>query len=167
MKESTIHNCLKLLLRDWKLDQTRASFHYAFAIKKNRIIAIGKNKPDNPSIKAQNLGYTYNIAKWKVYPYLHAESDLIIKLDQKDINRHLEILSLRINRYGEFRLAKPCVNCQSLLDQLNINKIHWSCNSPENQTSNLILNSQQVISADNFKVKTSFCTHKKKFTPTN
>lgn len=158
MKESIIHRCLKLLLRDWKRDQSRASFHYAFAIKKNKIIAIGKNKPENPSIKAQNLANEYNIKKWKEFPYLHAESDLITKINKDDINRHLDILSLRINRHGEFRLAKPCINCQSLLDQLDINKIHWSCTSPEHKKTNLILNCQQEISANIHKI---YCVNNK------
>jgi deoxycytidylate deaminase len=148
MKESTIQQCIRILLRDWKKDQSRPTYHYAFAIKKNRIIAVGKNKPEYPSKKAFVLGRTYNIKKWYMFPYLHAESDLITKLNSYDINRHLELLSLRINRHGEFRLAKPCHNCQKLLDQLNVTKITWSCNCPDRSINNLILQSQHKITND-------------------
>jgi deoxycytidylate deaminase len=148
MKESTIQQCIRILLRDWKKDQSRPTYHYAFAIKKNRILAVGKNKPEYPSKKAFVLGRTYSIQKWQVYPYLHAESDLVTKLNDEEINRQLELLSLRINRHGEFRLAKPCHNCQKLLDQLNINKITWSCNTPDRKLNTLILQSQHKISVD-------------------
>ena len=153
MKNSTIQQCVKILLQDWNNNQSRPTFHYAFAIKKNRIIEIGKNNPNYPSFKALNLGRTYNIEKWKNFPYLHAESDLITKLQKDEINRHLEILSIRINRHGEFRLAKPCQNCQNLLSQLNIQKVSWSCNCPERKKNNLILQSQHSISV------VWLCTH--------
>lgn len=146
MKESIIQRCIQMLLQDWKKDQARPTYHYAFAIKKKKIIAVGKNQPEYPSNKAFALAKTYGIQKWLKYPYLHAESDLITKIDE--IDRHLEILSLRINRHGEFRLAKPCANCQKMLDQLSINKITWSCNSPDRQLNTIILQSQHKISVD-------------------
>ena len=47
-----------------------------------------------------------------------AECDVISQIDEKYDKKELIILSLRINRTGQFRLAKPCVNCQKTLDIL-------------------------------------------------
>jgi len=145
MKEHTIKQCVKILLNDWDNDKSKPRFHYAFAIRKNKIIAIGKNKPEYPSYKVLNLAYTYDIEKWKNYPFFHAESDLITKLPEEFKPKQLEILSIRINRHGQFRMAKPCKNCQKLLDEIGIQKVMWSCNDSEDKSYDLLLQSQDKI----------------------
>lgn len=145
MKERTVQQCVKILLQDWNLDKTRPTYHYAFGIRKNKIIAIGRNKPEHPSTKVLELARTYNIEKWLHYPYFHAESDLITKLPKDIKPKQLEVLSIRINRHGQFRLAKPCRNCQKLLDSMDFRKIVWSCNSSEDKSHNLILQKQNKI----------------------
>ena len=145
MKENTVKQCIKIMLNDWDFNKTRPRFHYAFAIRKNKIIAIGKNKPEFPSQKVLNLAYAYDIEKWKNYPFFHAESDLITKLPNDIKPKNIEILSFRINRHAQFRMAKPCKNCQKLLDEFGIQKIYWSCNDSEDKSHDLLLHSQDKI----------------------
>jgi hypothetical protein len=149
MKEHTIQQCVKILFKDWDNNKSHERYHYAFAIKKNKIIAIGKNQTLYPSTKIYELARIYNISKWLTYPYPHAESDLVTKLPDDVKIKDLEILSIRINRHGQFRLAKPCVWCQQLLDGIGIQKISWSCNHSEYWGKELILQRQHKI-----KIKT-------------
>ena len=142
MKPNVIQQCVKILYRDWNNDKTQARYHYAFAIIKNKIIAVGKNQTVYPSHKILELGKMYKVAKWLKFPYPHAESDLITKIPPGTKVKNLEILSLRINRHGQFRLAKPCLHCQTMLDALNITKVVWSCNHSEYWGNELILQKQ-------------------------
>ena len=145
MKEHTVKQCVKIMLSDWDNNKARPTYHYAFGIRKNKIIAIGKNKPEYPNNKVLNLAYTYDIEKWKNYPFFHAESDLITKLPKDIKPKQIEILSIRINRHAQFRLAKPCKNCQKLLDEFGIQKVAWSCNDSEDKSYDLLLQSQDKI----------------------
>jgi len=122
-------------MQDWNNDKKRAFYHYAFAIRKNRIIEMGKNDPIMTSAKAYRLAKKFNILHWQKYPFLHAEADLLIKLDEKYYNKKTTILSLKINRHGKFRLAKPCCKCEIALIRSNLTNVVW-CISDEN---NLIM----------------------------
>jgi deoxycytidylate deaminase len=123
------------MMQDWNNDKKRAFYHYAFAIRKNRIIEMGKNDPIMTSAKAYRLAKKFNILHWQKYPFLHAEADLLIKLDEKYYNKKTTILSLKINRHGKFRLAKPCCKCEIALIRSNLTNVVW-CISDEN---NLIM----------------------------
>lgn len=157
MKRGIVDRCLEMLYRDWDGNTHRPNYHYAFAIKKNKILAVGKNKPDWQDIKALYLARSFGIEKWENYPYLHAESDLITRLDEEYKNNKTQILSIRINRHGRFKLAKPCVNCQKMLDGIGITKVVWSCNLEDDSPNDLILRSQQKILAEKVeKIKLQF-----------
>ena len=86
----------------------------------------------------------WNIEKWKNYPYIHAECDVISKLDLSNIDNDLIILSIRINRDGKFRLAKPCPNCEKALQMAKIEHVWWTDTDLLNE--NLILR----CSGDNY-----------------
>jgi len=149
MKAHIIHKCVHKVIADWAGDSSRPTFHYTFAIRKNKIIAYGKAQPESPSIIVSKLARIYKIEKWKQYPYFHSESYLVSKIDPKYLNKQLEILNLRINRHGEFRFSKPCHNCQKMLDSLNIKKISWSINLPEDDKKIIILDGYQKTVIDN------------------
>ncbi len=154
MKKGIIKTCLDIVYKDWNGNKTRPNYHYAFAIKKNKILEVGKNQPEYESKNALYLGRIYSIKKWNVYPFLHAESDLISRLDKDYHNNKTEILSLRINRHGRFKLAKPCINCQQLLDKIGITKIAWSCNVEDDSKNSLILGSQNKILLETLEKQT-------------
>jgi hypothetical protein len=135
MKLQIVKKCVQLMMQDWNNDKKRAFYHYAFAIRKNRIIEMGKNDPIMTSAKAYRLAKKFNIQHWQKYPFLHAEADLLIKLDEKYYNKKTTILSLKINRHGKFRLAKPCCKCEIALMRSNLTNVVW-CLSDDN---NLIM----------------------------
>lgn len=132
MKEQTLDKCVRLMLDDWGQDKTRNFFHYAFAIRKNHIMEMGKNDPIMMSAKAYRLAQKFNISHWKKYPFLHAEADLLLKLDEKHYNKKTTILSLKINRHGQFRLAKPCYKCEIALQKSNLTNVVWSLTDESN-----------------------------------
>jgi hypothetical protein len=97
------------------------------------------------------IGRSLNIDKWKEYPYIHAECDVISQLDQRYDKRDLIILSLRINRTGQFRLAKPCVNCQKTLDILGYNNVWWSLSSDDKSNKLILTNEKESIKYEDVK----------------
>lgn len=134
MNDYMLARCIRIMMADWANKKERSFYHYAFAIRKNRIIAMGKNNPIMTSAKAFRLAKKFRILHWQKYPFLHAEADLLLKLDEKYYNKRTTILSLKINRHGQFRLAKPCYKCQIALDALGLTKIFWSLTDEENRT---------------------------------
>jgi hypothetical protein len=156
MKTHIIYKCAQILVKDWAGDKSRPTFHYTFAVRKNKILTIGKAQPDNPSIIVSRLAKIYKIEKWIQYPYFHSESNLIAKIDPKYLNKQLEILNLRINRHGKFRFCKPCINCQKLLDHYNIHKVSWSTNLPEDDHKIIMLDGYEKLNIENPCFLTSF-----------
>jgi len=144
MNSLALRRALKIAFDDWKSDQSKPCFHYAFAIRKNKVLVWGKNNETSGSKSALRIGRMWNIEKWKNYPYIHAECDVISKLDLSNIDNDLIILSIRINRDGKFRLAKPCPNCEKALQMAKIEHVWWTDTDLLNE--NLILR----CSGDNY-----------------
>jgi len=136
------------MFQEWKQDKSRASFHYAFALRKSKVIAIGKNNISDGSRTALKIGRSLNINKWKEYPYLHAECDVISQIKDKYYSKEIIIISLRINRTGQFRLAKPCQHCQKVLDILGYYNVWWSLTNEDKSGSLILSNNKESI---NFK----------------
>lgn len=151
MEKIALKRALRLLRQEWKQDKSRASFHYAFAIRKSRVVAFGKNNLFDASKKALKIGRSLNIDKWKEYPYIHAECDVICQLDGRYDKNELIILSLRINRTGQFRLAKPCVNCQKTLNILGYNNVWWSLSSDDKSNRLILTNEKESIKYEDVK----------------
>jgi len=155
MEELAVKRALRLMSQEWKQDKSRASFHYAFAIKKSKVVAIGKNNISDGSRTALQIGRSLNIAKWKEYPYIHAECDAIYQIKDKypqaDIEiikyqqTDIEIISVRINRKGEFRLAKPCPHCQKVLDILGDYNVWWSITCDDGSNKLTLSNDKESI----------------------
>ncbi len=145
MNQYHLEKCVKIMMEDWDGETSRPFYHYAFAIRKNRILAIGKNNPIMTSAKAYRLAKRFNIEHWQKYPFLHAEADLLLKLDEKYHSKRTTILSLKINRHGRFRLAKPCYKCQIALDALSLTKIYWCLSDTNNLHLPLLANAESEI----------------------
>lgn len=132
MNDYLLEKCVKIMMDDWDGENSRSFFHYAFAIRKNRIIEMGKNNPIMTSAKAYRLAIKYNIKHWQKYPFLHAEADLLLRLNPKYCHKRTSILSLKINRHGKFRLAKPCYKCEIALFKSNLTNVYWSLTDENN-----------------------------------
>jgi hypothetical protein len=72
-------------------------------------------------------------------------------LDEKYDKDDLIILSLRINRSGQFRLAKPCTNCQKTLDILGYNNVWWSLSSDDKSNRLILTNEKESIKYEDVK----------------
>lgn len=107
-------------------------FHFAFAYKRNKLLAMGQNNPEKTHTKALMLAKRFNTKL--EYPHFHAETDLISRLWGKYyIDSSLRMVIIRLNKRGELRCSKPCKRCQSIIESLGINKIWWSIDNGFNQ----------------------------------
>lgn len=104
-------------------------FHLCFAVKKGKIIGIGKNdynKRHNSNRFGEYLPYKTTMKDANYIPCRHAEAGLAIKLGL-DSWSGLEIVNVRLNNRGELRLAKPCMNCQSnIIDFYEPKRVFYS-----------------------------------------
>lgn len=121
---------IKRAYKNWKPHPLIRCYHYAAAFDNNKMIAFAGNNPINFSAKAFRMGEKFNISTYKEFPFVHAESHLVSKLLDRynSIDTNWKIVVLRINREGKILLSKPCVNCQKILDALNLNQIYYSNN---------------------------------------
>ena len=103
------------------------TYHFAFGWCKNTLLAIGQNRPNAPSGRALKFAKKFNNTQAIKYPFLHAEVDLISRLwGRFYINSKLKVVVIRLNRFGELQNSKPCTNCSSILNALDVNKVWWS-----------------------------------------
>jgi len=91
----------------------------AVIFKGKRIISVGRNYKSR-SLRRVTPGM-------QRYPTsVHAEMDAIIKAktDLKGYN----ILVVRINSFGQMRLAKPCDHCYTYIKHVGLRHIYYSTN---------------------------------------
>lgn len=124
--EQSIDISLSLLPKAKNVRQTKNKFfHFAFAYKKSRLLAIGQNNPEKTHPQALMLARRFNTDT--EHPYLHAETDMISRLWGKHyIDGSLKVVVIRLNKRGELRCSKPCDKCSQILQALGIHKIWWS-----------------------------------------
>ncbi len=91
----------------------------AIIFKGNRIISVGRNYSSR-SVKKLHPRFT----RWS--GSAHAEVVAIIKA--RKTLKGFDIFVLRVNRFGELRLAKPCKYCLTYLDYVGIRKIYYTTN---------------------------------------
>jgi hypothetical protein len=73
-------------------------FHFAFAYKKNKLLAIGQNNPEKTHTQALMLSKRF-LNEETDYPYLHAETDVISKLWGKYyIDNTIKLVIVRLNK---------------------------------------------------------------------
>lgn len=108
-------------------------FHFAFAYRKNKLLAIGQNNPEKTHTRAFTLAK--KILKEDLeYPYLHAETDLISRLwGNYYIDDSIKMVIVRLNKSGQLRCSKPCDRCSEIINSLGINKLWWSTNNGFNK----------------------------------
>jgi len=103
------------------------SIHFAFGLRRSKIIDIGFNDPNVPSPKARRLGRLFNVKRLIKYPYLHAETDLLCKLLRKNVDlKRIKMYIVRVNKNRQIVDSKPCDECQSVLKHFNFKSIEWS-----------------------------------------
>lgn len=100
--------------------------HFAFIFVRNKLLSIGQNNMESTSGFTYQIGKRFNVEHNKEFPYIHAEIDAISRLWGKThIGPRMSLVSLRLNKYGEYRRSKPCVNCTKVLDSLGLTVIYF------------------------------------------
>jgi tRNA(Arg) A34 adenosine deaminase TadA len=94
--------------------------HVSFLIKKGKIVHIGWNKYKSHPI---NLSHPYHSG----FVALHAEMDVILKANKEWLSGY-NLVVVRLNGLGQITNSRPCSGCQSIINQVGINKC-WFTNS--------------------------------------
>lgn len=101
------------------------NWHFAFAFKKNKLLAIGQN--DMKSETARVLKFTHRFNTKQPYSYKHAELDCISKMwGRYHIDSKIKFVVLRLNKFGKLGSSKPCKYCNIIFQALKIDDIIWS-----------------------------------------
>jgi hypothetical protein len=77
--------------------------HYSFVLRKNKILALGKEYRGKTHPLAQKYGYKY--------PTIHSELDAFRQLSKADIRDSLVLVNARISSTGVVGMARPCKYC--------------------------------------------------------
>lgn len=122
-----INKAIKLAYDKFQPNAYQRRYHFAIAFDGNKPIEISQNNPIKVNAKALMIGERFNLPDYIEYPFLHAETNLLCKLWDKygEIDSSLKIVVLRINRPGKLMMSKPCINCQHILDKMNLREIYW------------------------------------------
>lgn len=116
---------------DFAVEEARKSEYYphhlgAVIFNKHKVISKACNKVVNgPILKYLNRKV---IKRDDQSLSIHAEMDALIKANYSDLNG-ASICVVRINKKGEFRLARPCDNCMMHLIAAGIKNIIYSISS--------------------------------------
>ena len=95
------------------------SRHVSFMVKKNKILVIGVNHES----KSHTLAHRFNFYHNCIHSELHAISRF-----PRHAAKYCDasLYNVRINRYNEIKLSKPCANCQNMLAAFNIRDIYYT-----------------------------------------
>jgi deoxycytidylate deaminase len=107
----------------------KGSYHFSLAYDRNKLIAVGVNKPDKINAKAYKTARQFGLTEKLIYPMIHAEENMISRLLSLDkLSSSLNILVIRMNKFYNLCSSKPCPNCDVILKAYGLNRI-WYSNS--------------------------------------
>lgn len=126
--QKSIDIAYDLLPEAWeRRGENYQTFHFATLCKRNRIITVGQNQLYIPSPKAIYFGKKFRTPRKIEFPFIHAEVDCISKAwSRVHIDSSYTLVSIRLNRWGEFRLAKPCDDCWAVINGLGVRDVYWT-----------------------------------------
>ena len=95
--------------------------HFSFICKRNRIISMGMNSQKTTHTLLKRYNYYME--------GIHSELDCYIKIRWMDINySKCVLINVRINRFGQIKMSKPCSCCLSLIKEIGINTVYYTTN---------------------------------------
>lgn len=89
--------------------------------KKGRILSIGQNSYIKTHPKQAKHAKAVGFPEKQ---FLHAEIAAIIRC--RDLSRAYKIVVTRINRKGQTAMAKPCLVCESAIEEAGIKNVEWT-----------------------------------------
>jgi len=118
MNQKVINKCLKIAYELKEENKNRCK-HCTFVIKKNTILAVGVNKRDKTHPVAKRFGHRFE--------NIHSEIDACTRfaIDYSKVY----LVNIRLNKWGEIKMSKPCICCTGWLTTLGVKKVIYSTES--------------------------------------
>lgn len=109
---------------EWREERGKQAIYCTIWNKRGRLLAEGGNDYRKTHPKqarmAEKKGREHK-------QYLHAECNAILSLVRQKKEREAYLIYVvRVNKEGKERLAKPCVVCQALIEEIGIKNISYS-----------------------------------------
>ncbi len=124
MKKSIIEEAVKIAKKKLKDHPEFLHFpHYSFIIQGNKLVEWATNNRGVPPI---HYGYNQKTLDKTFVPKLHSEVWAYKRARGLLTKAPFEIINIRLNRYGEIRLSKPCKCCYGLLTALGCKRFYFS-----------------------------------------
>jgi hypothetical protein len=102
---------------EYLLDATRINntpverTHYSFVLRKNKVLALGKEYRGKTHPLAMKYGYKY--------PTIHSELDAFRQLHKADLrDGSLVLVNTRISSTGVLGMARPCRYCMGWVQEI-------------------------------------------------
>ena len=121
-----LEKCIEISLGLRPSKQTGRSFNTTCIFDKKRMLSIGTNdyNKHHPYHKmGEYRGFKSNPEHYR--PCLHSEISALLRLGEEDCSRYV-FVNVRIDNNNKISMAKPCQNCQKILDGVGYKKIIYS-----------------------------------------
>lgn len=125
MNQYRRQRCIEIAQKLQNLRTGRA-LHFSFILDKNRLLVTAANSYKKSHPAKQFGEYVSTRPNTNYNPGLHSEIAAIKSFLSKygDLNfSGLTLFNIRLGIYGDILCAKPCQNCQKVLDSLNFKSI--------------------------------------------
>lgn len=93
--------------------------HFSFITLRNRIVSMGWNDGYKTHPRARLLGYRFDTAHSELNAFLNYRGDL-------DLLKKCSLVNVRVNRFKDVRIARPCVHCEKWISGLGFNEIWYT-----------------------------------------
>jgi len=118
MKKSILNQCIKNSLKfntEEKHPQFDCYKHYSYIIQNNSIIEWGVNRAGPPPncYKPHQKIHSEYVAYCKARGLLNKQ-------------KSFDLINIRLNKLGEFRLSKPCSCCFNFLQSMGCRNVYFS-----------------------------------------
>lgn len=125
--EKSISHVKHIFPEIYQSREKKGSFHCSIALDRSKIIAVGWNKPEKEDARAFHFARKFCLPDKLRYKYLHAEECMIARLiSLNKLSSSLNIVVIRVNRWGELGSSKPCSNCETILSAYGLNRVWFS-----------------------------------------
>jgi hypothetical protein len=128
------------------MEVARSKKHISLILnKKGNVLSAGCNEMRTHP-EAAKMGYRYN--------EVHSELDALIRLDKIMRNsKDLILLNYRFNRFGDFRMSRPCTKCMPWCIAIFKEIIYTTKNGYEIISDQRDYNDSIVLSIDQFNIR--------------
>lgn len=118
---------LEIAYQLYPSNPTQKYYVFSFLYQRNTLISLGINDETKVCPKVKRLAQRFNVEKFKTHSFPHAEINCISKLWGKHyISGREKMVIIRIRRDGSLGLARPCINCHTILSALNLTNVYYS-----------------------------------------